>query len=280
MHLKRPLILAIGMALSSIVCAQKYKGDNWSAIKPGGSGTLTVVYIEQFGLIHKDKSGKMKGVCVDILSDLAKYAKEKYNKTITIHYAGEEPDFAVFLSTVQKTPNIIGVTNTTITEERKKTFNFSPPFMMNRLVMLTHNSAPAVSNMKELPAKLPGFSAQVISGSLHVDYIQKIKASYMPALNIKYETTGRNIVRNLTTDKKLFTVIDLTEFIEAVHNKLPVKNHPVDVGIVEELGFVMAKQTDWDIIFKEFLTPEYRNSTRYRQIITENLSSTFLALVK
>jgi ABC-type amino acid transport substrate-binding protein len=281
MHFRKQMTLVIMMTVfSTVAFSQKYKGDNWENIKPGATGTLTVVYIEQYGLIYKDRSGNMKGVCVDILSDFAKYAKEKYGKTVVIKYAGEEPDFATFLSIAQKTPGILGVTNTTITEERKKIFKFSPPFMMNRLVILTHNSAPSVSALNELPVKLAGYSAQAIAGSLHVDYIQKIKAHYMPSLNIKFETTGRDIIKNITADRKLFTVIDMTEFIEAVHNKLPVKSHPVNVGIVEELGFIMSKQSDWDVLLKEFITPEYRNSTRYRQIITENLSASFVALVK
>lgn len=280
MNLKKSLLLLIVAATCTVAFAQKYKGQNWADIQAGGAGKLTVVYIEQYGLIYKDNSGNMKGVCVDILADFAKYAKAKYGKTITIQYAGEEPDFATFLNISQNTRGVLGVTNTTITEERKKTFKFSPPFMMNRLVLLSHNSVPSIGSLQELPTKLSGFSAQAIGGSLHVDYIKQIKSEYMPSLNITYAVTGREILKNLTTDKKLFTIIDLTEFIEAVRNKLPVKNHPVNVGIVEELGFIMSKQSDWDVIFKEFLTVEYRNSSRYRQIITENLSSTFLALVK
>lgn len=277
----KKLFLLAGIVLTSFISfSQKYKGDSWAKTKSIGSGTLTVVYIEQYGLVYKDKDGKVKGVCVDILSDFAKYIKDIYGKNLTVNYAGEEPVFAEFLSTVQNTSNILGVTNTTITEERKKTFKFSPPFMLNRLVVLTNNSAPSVATLKELPSKLTGFSAQVIEGSTHVDYIQKIKSEYMPSLQISYETTGPAIIKNLTANQKLFTVIDLTEFIDAVHKKLPIKRHPVEVGIVEELGFIMSKQSDWDVPFKEFLTAEYRNSTRYRQIISENISSTFLSLVK
>jgi ABC-type amino acid transport substrate-binding protein len=150
MNLKKSLLLLILAVTSIVALPQKYKGQNWAEIQPGASGKLTVIYIEQYGLIYKDKSGKMKGVCVDILSDFAKYAKEKYGKNITVQYAGEEPEFATFLSISQNTPGILGVTNTTITEERKKIFKFSPPFMMNRLVMLSHNSAPSVTSLLDL----------------------------------------------------------------------------------------------------------------------------------
>jgi ABC-type amino acid transport substrate-binding protein len=260
--------------------SQKYKGDSWAKIKSGTSGTLTVVYVEQFGLIYKDRDGKIKGVCADILSDFTKYIKDKYGKSIRVNYAGEEPIFSNFLNAVQTTPDILGVTNTTITEERKKIFKFSPPFMLNRLVMLTHSSVPAVSSLKELPGKLPNFSAQVIEGSTHVEYIQKIKSDYMPSLKVSYETNGPVIIKNLVANPKLFTIIDLTEFIEAAHKKLPIKRHPVEIGIVEELGFIMSHQSDWDVPFKEFLTADYKSSMRYKQIISENISASFMSLVK
>jgi ABC-type amino acid transport substrate-binding protein len=265
---------------SHLTFSQKYQGDSWATVKASGAGTLTVIYSEQFGLIHKDKDGKIKGVCVDILSDFAKFLKENHGKTVTIKYADEIPAFSDFLSTTQNSVNIIGVTNTTITEERKKILKFSPPYMSNRQVMLTNNKAPSITNLKELPTKFEGFTAQVIAGSTHVQYVEKIKSDFMPSLKISKESSGPVILQNLVNNPKLFTIIDFTEFVDVVHRKLPIKRQMVDVGVVEELGFIMAKQTDWDVPMKEFLTTEYRNSIAYRKIISENLGATFMNLVK
>jgi hypothetical protein len=65
-----------------------------------------------------------------------------------------------------------------------------------------------------------------------------------------------------------------------IKKRLPVKKHDVDFGAPEELGFIMSKQSDWDEVWKEFLTPEYRKSVRYKEIIAENLGSSFLSLVR
>ena len=280
MIISKLVVLAAFTFLSHSSFSQKYQGDSWTTVKANGSGVLTVVYSEQFGLVYKDKDGKVKGVCVDILSDFTRYIKEKYGKTVTVKYAGEIPVFSVFLSTSQNTPNILGVTNTTITEDRKKILKFSPPYMSNRQVMLTNNKAPSITNLKELPSKLPDFSAQVIAGSTQVQYVEKIKADYMPSLKITQEENGPTIVKNLISNPKIFTIIDFTEFVDIVHKKLPIKRQMVEVGIVEELGFIMSKQTDWDVPLKEFLTADYRNSVGYRKIISENLGATFMSLVK
>ena len=60
--------------------AQKYQGESWSKVKETGSGKLVVVYYEQPGLIFKADDGKIKGVCVDILSDFQKFVQTKHNK--------------------------------------------------------------------------------------------------------------------------------------------------------------------------------------------------------
>jgi ABC-type amino acid transport substrate-binding protein len=217
---------------------------------------------------------------VDILTDFANYLKVQHGKNITIKYASAIDAFSEFLSTVQNTNHILGVTNTTITEERKKILKFSPSFMSNRQVMLTNNKAPSISSLKELRGKFPDFTAQVIAGSTHVQYVEKIRSDYMPTLKIKQEVSGPVIIKNLMTDVKAFTIIDFTEFIDVVYKKLPIKRQMVDVGVVEELGFIMSKQSDWDAPLKEFLTTEYRNSVGYRKIISENLGATFMSLVK
>lgn len=276
----RFLQIILLLAITSPVFSQRFQGDSWANVKATGSGVLTIVYCEQFGLIYKDQNGQMKGVCVDILSDFARYVKDQHGKNITIKYAAEIKAFSEFLSTAQTTNHILGVTNTTITEERKKTLKFSPAYMSNRQVMLTNNKAPSLLSLKELPRKFSEFTAQVIEGSTQVQYVEKIKADYMPALNIKREASGPQIIKNLMTDTKAFTIIDFTEFVDVVHKKLPIKRQMVEVGAVEELGFIMSKQTDWDAPLKEFLTHEYRGSIGYKKIISENLGATFMSLVK
>jgi ABC-type amino acid transport substrate-binding protein len=280
MRFRKFVVIILLSVVSQATFSQKLDGDSWAHAKRSGSGILTVVYSQQFGLIFKDKDGQVKGVCVDILSDFARFLRTQHGTTLTIKYAAEIPAFSEFLSTAQNTPHILGVTNTTITEERKKTLKFSPAYMSNRQVMLTSNKAPSITSLKELPTKFPDFTAQVIKGSTQVKYVEKIKTDYMPALKITTEENGPDIIKNLTGNAKAFTIIDFTEFVEVVHRKLPIKRQMVDVGDVEELGFIMSKQTDWDIPLKEFLTTDYRNSIGYKKIITENLGATFMSLVK
>lgn len=275
----KTVLFASLLTLSTVCFSQNYKGDSWAAVKSNGSGKLSIVYYEQPGLIFK-ADGIMKGVCVDILSDFQKHVETKHNKKITIDYLAEEKEFSNFLKVCQSTPNIIGVTNTSITEDRKKIMKFTPPFMTTQLVLLTNKNAPALLKLEDMSKTFEGFTAQVITGSTHVKYIEDIKKQYFQSLQVTYAASSESVIKNLSTNTKLFSILDFTEYIGVVRKKIPVKRQDVELGNPEPLGFIMSKQTDWDILFKEFLTDEYRKSVHYKEIIADNLGTSFLSLVK
>lgn len=274
------LFLISFLVCTSSVVAQKYKGDSWSKVKSTGSGSLTVVYYEQPGLITKSSDGKMKGVCVDILADFKAYVKTKHQKEIIITYAGEEKEFSNFLKVAQTIPNVLCVTNTSITEERKKIMKFTPPFMTTQLVLLTNKNTPSITSLKELTTTFKGFTGLVITGSTHEKYMNELKKRYNPGLEISYAPSSDLVIQNLSTNTKMFSILDFTEYIGVVRNKLPIKRQEVELGNPEPLGFVMSKTSDWDEIWNEFLTDEYRKSVRYKEIIADNLGSSFLSLVR
>lgn len=277
--MKKTLICLL-IILPTFSFCQKYKGDSWAKVKSSGSGTLAIVYNEQFGLIFKSPNGKISGVCVDIISDFQKYIETKYSKKVNVKYLGQEPEFSTFLKVVQTTPNILGVTNTTITEERKKIMKFTPTFMNTEQVLLTNQQAPSIKNLSELPTMFSGFTAQILSGSTHVQHIEQIKKDYYPAMKITYVPSAETIIKNLSSDPRIFTILDFTEYIGVVKRRLPVKRQIIKLDNTEEVAFIMSRDSDWDELWNEFLTPEYRQSVRYKEIITKNLGSSFLSLVR
>jgi ABC-type amino acid transport substrate-binding protein len=253
--------------------AQEYQGDSWARIQAKGSGTLGVVYYEQPGLIAQTQRGEFAGVCVDILSDFQKFIETKYGKRVTVKYVGEETKFSEFLEAVQLTPHILGVTNTSITEERKKVMKFTPAYMSTQLVLLSNKNAPSITSLSDLKTAFAGFSAQVVIGSTHVQQMEAIKRLYYPDLTIVYVSSSDEVISNLSRDPQLLAILDFTEYIGLIRKKIPVKKQEVEIGERQDLGFVMSKQSDWDGVWNEFFTPEYRRSERYRDIIAENLGS-------
>ncbi len=102
----------------------------------------------------------------------------------------------------------------------------------------------------------------------------------MPSLEYSTGPSGAEILKEISANPKLFTILDFTEYVDATRNKLPIKRQNVKVGELQELAFVMSKQTDWDKVWTEFLTPEYRKSEKYRKIIAANLGGAYLSMLR
>jgi ABC-type amino acid transport substrate-binding protein len=134
-------ILSALVAATAHLNAQNYKGDSWSKIKSSGSGTLSIIYYEQPGLIQ-DENGKPKGLCVDVIEDFVAFVQSTYNKKIEVKFVGKETSFSDFLLATQNSSHVLGVTNVTITEDRKKILKFTPSFLTNPAVLISHKNAP------------------------------------------------------------------------------------------------------------------------------------------
>ncbi|MTI20874.1 transporter substrate-binding domain-containing protein [Fulvivirga sp. RKSG066] len=260
--------------------AQSYQGDSWSKVRASGSGTLACVYYPTPGLVYEE-NGQVKGVCVDIINDFKKFVKDKYGKTINVKFVGKETVWTNFLTKTLNGSNVLGVANVTITPERKKKMKFSPPFMTNPLIFLTHSSAPSISSPDQIAEKLAGYTPLVIKGSTHVPVMKQLQSSYFPGQQIKYTNSGIETLQQIQANKKTFSILDFTEYFDAVRNKMPLKRQNIDIeGPQEELGFIMPMNSDWQPLWEEFLSPAYKQSVTYKKIVANNLGNAFLGMLK
>ncbi|MEO1053807.1 MAG: transporter substrate-binding domain-containing protein [Bacteroidota bacterium] len=281
--LARSMYLFIALTLVTGFHAAKaqYAGPTWLQVKASGSGTLSVVYFEGTGMVYKGTDGKMKGLCVDLLNEFTTYVKGKYGKTVRVKYVKNETNWTKFLADVGKSRGgVIGLSNVTITEERKRTLSFTPDFMVNPMVMLTHKSAPDIKSLSELKTTMKDFSAVAVKGTTHVKYLEAMKKFHNPDLKITFSASPEIVMDQTSKNNKLFTIVDLTEYYYAYKKNLPLKRQAVSVSKNKErLGFIMPKDSDWGALWNEFLTPEFKRSEKYKQIIAKNLGKQFTSLI-
>ncbi|GCC51830.1 ABC transporter substrate-binding protein [Chryseotalea sanaruensis] len=278
--MKKSILLLVSTLLT-ILSSEAVCQESWSEVLKKEEGTLGIIYYQQPGLIQKDNTGELSGLCIAILNDFADFVHKKYGKKITIKYVAEEPVFSSFLEKIKTTPNIVGLGNITITPERKKFIQFTESYLTNPVILLSHKSAPDITALDQCSEKFKDYTALVIGQSTHELYMASIKKKYFPTLAVKKISSGLEVMDEMTKNPKSFGIIDLTEYIYAVRSKLPLKRHAVKITEKnEELGFAMQLNNDWQMPWKEFLTPEYKQSIKYRKHIVNNLGSSFLSLVE
>lgn len=234
---------------------------------------------EAYGIAYRNDEGKLSGVCIDILEDFRLFIKAKYDVDLAIEFR-EEKSFAKFLTVIGKSPTLLGVSTVSITEERKKKFHFSPYFISNPNIIVTHKDAPKLSSLNDIQTLYKGFSIKVIAGSTHKDIATSLKNRYAPNLVITEGVASRAIFNEIKANKTLFTIVDFGEYLGAHKNRFPIIRQPVDLETDDKLGFIMGKSSDWEPLWREFLTDEYRRSPRYKKIISENLGLAYLGMIQ
>ena len=248
--------------------AQKY--DSWKDVMARGSGTLTVLYFESPGLIRQS-DGKLSGLCVETLNDFVSYLDTKYDKKIVIEYK-KATDIGTFLNDIQRLPNILGVSAITITPERMKVMKFTTPYLASPVLLITQGEAGRLNALTDLKGMRP-FS---LKGGVYNDVINELGKKYNIGGDVSYVAEPIALLSKVGATLKSFTVLGMTDYLAALKAGVKVRSQSLWVAKDESYGYAMAKSSDWDIPWKEFLTPTYMNGTPYKKWITDYLGAAYL----
>jgi ABC-type amino acid transport substrate-binding protein len=263
--------------------AQGYTGDSWAQVKINGKGTVSMAYVETPSFAYKDASGKLTGICVDIMADFIKWVSENKKVKLESKFVGEGANFkTMYDKTKASVGGVFGLGNITITEERKKEIKFSPPFITNFAILVSQNSVPTLAKFEDMPTtfgKLTGYTAK---GTLNEKRIQELKQKYFPAMKISYTSTSQETLEKVFSDPNGFAYLDLAFYLEAVQLKKSIKRHPIADKAAEQFGFIMPLNSDWYPLLDEFFKANggYLNSAQYRKILVTHLGETGVKLLQ
>lgn len=280
---KYNLVLVALLLCVGGVFAQGYTGDSWAQVKANGKGTVSMAYVETPSFVYKDASGKLTGICVDIMTDFAKWTSENKRVKLDIKFVGEGANFkTMYDKTKGSVGGVFGLGNITITEERKKEVKFSPPFITNFAILVTQNSVATLAKFEDMPTTFGKLTAYTAKGTLNEKRILELKQKYFPAMKITYTATSQETLEKVFADPTGFAYLDLAFYLEAVQLKKSVKRHPIADKAAEQFGFVMPLNSDWYPVLEEFFKANggYVNSAQYRSILVKHLGETGVKLLQ
>jgi ABC-type amino acid transport substrate-binding protein len=282
--MKRRIKLLAGVMLLSVqVMAQEYTGDTWAQVKQTGKGTISIAYVETPSFVYKGKKDKLTGICIDIMQDFVKWVNDSKKVKLESKFVGDGTSFRGMYDKVKASSGgVVGLGNITITDERKKEVKFSPPFITNFAILITHGNVANLENMKDLPKTFAGLTAYTGKGTLNEKRILDLKKKYYPDMKIVTTATSQETLEKVFNDPKAFAYLDLAFYLEAAELRKSVKRHPIGDQTAEQFGFIMPKNSDWVPLFDEFFKAGegYTNTARYREILTKHLGETGVKLLQ
>lgn len=270
------------MAITS-AHAQSLRGDTWASTKKNKKGTIVVTYTHTV-YFSTVENGNRKGICFDIMNDFIDYVQERYGVSLNVRYEtlSQPSNFKLFLNTMKASKGgVFGLGNMTITDDRKKIYDFSPPYFSNKSILVSSQNAPMLNDISEIGQAFDGFEAISQEASSHNKLFQNISKKHGP-IAIKYVITSEEKMDMMLSGGNYYTYLDLPEYLDLIKKRISLKRQKVGGITGEKFGLILPKNNDWTPVLKEFFDRNggYIYSLRYKEILSDNLGYRVLKLME
>ncbi|TRW49751.1 transporter substrate-binding domain-containing protein [Aliidiomarina halalkaliphila] len=275
------LSVLFGLALGMIACTEapqstvtdaQDQGTARSAASAKGQADLRVLYVAADGFAYTDENGELTGVTVEIMRDFVSWFERYHAVRVNLEFVEETNWQRFYQRIVDAQGGVFGLGNVTITEERRAELQFSPAYLNNVAVLVTHNGIAELTDWMDFPEVFADLEPMAFSGTLHEERIRGIRDRFQPGVDIHPAESNPEIIDAVSHDG-MYSYIDAYNYWRAVEQGAPLRHHPIADEHGETFGIIMPHSNDWATLMVAFFAADggYRNTPRYRQIMETHL---------
>jgi hypothetical protein len=218
-----------------------------------GQAELAYFFVPSSGFAYLDEEGRLTGVTVELLRGFARYAAETHELELSIAWI-EEPLWADFYGYVRDSEGgAFGIGNVTITEARGEELDFSPPYLQNIAVLVTHEEVPELESMDAIGEAFAGLTALRYPGTLHETRLLQIRDDHYPGLAFREIASNDELVDGLSAAPTTFGYIDIYNYWRAREAGRPLRRHPVGDDAAETFGVILPHGSDWTPVMADYM---------------------------
>jgi hypothetical protein len=255
--------------------------DTWAAVQASGGGRVHVLYVPADGFAYRDAGGNLTGVTVEVMRHFAAWVRAEHGVELDIDFVAEE-DWRTFYGRVRDAPSgVFGIGNVTITEARRSELQFSPPYLTNVAVLITHERVQEIRAETDAAVAFSGLDALAFEGTLHEERVRRLRAAHVPDAALVMAGSNDAIVDRVS-DGGYFAWIDAYNYWRALERGAPLRRHPVFDDPAEEFGVIMPLVSDWSPVIDRFFRhgDGYRNTAQYRDLLSTHLGEALAAALE
>lgn len=255
-------------------------GDSFAAAQSSKTANLFYIHAGVNGFASNSSSGSTTGLLVDVMREFENFVDDKYGITVSSTYVeAQNKDFKLYLQEVRNSSGgVFGLSNTSVKEERKQFLKYSPTFLNNISVLISHKSFPTLTSLNNISTAFNGKMGYGVPSTTNYDRMASVKSSNFPAMQITDVTSSRDILENISGNPNAFGFSDIHYYLEYLEKGQPVKRHPVGDQVGDEFGIIMPLSNDWDGVMTEFLS-DFVKTAKYREMVTRNLGKGALRMI-
>src|SRR6266481_6939744 len=215
-------LCTIGLLMNLNLMAQ-LTGTSHAEAQKSKKAVWTFTYSESPSYASKQPDGSVQGLAVEIMKKFAAYVTQKEGIKVTYEFKSKDPEkFKAFLQEVKSGKGgVFGLGNVSITEARKKEYEFSPAFIKNISLLCTHKDVPTLESLEKAATAFSNFKGIAVAGSTNEKAVLNLKAKYIPTAVIQRVESNQEAVDAILKDKQAFTNTDFTFYLNAQRQGLP-----------------------------------------------------------
>lgn len=278
-NIRRWTIILIFVLSVGFVIGQQ-KGDTYASASGSKTAKLVYVHAGVNGFASEDSQGKMVGLLVDVMTEFEQFVSNKYGISVSSQYVeATNKDFSLYIDEVGKSSGgVFGLSNTSIKEERKEFLKYSPTFLNNISVLISHRNFPTLQNMDDIGTAFASKTGFGVPSTTNYDRMIKVKEAKFPSMKITSVSSSREILQNISTNTNAFGFSDIHYYLEFIEQGMPVKRHPAGDQVGDEFGIIMPMDSDWNQVLSEFLS-DFIKTAKYRELVISNLGKGALRMI-
>jgi ABC-type amino acid transport substrate-binding protein len=258
------------------------QGDPIAQVRASGQGRVVVVYVPSDGWSYRDGSGTLTGATVEILRDFFHWVEDREGVELEVSWASDD-DWTRFYRRVRNgSDGVFGIGNVTMTQARRSELDFSPPYLNNVAVLITHAQVPELASMEEATEAFQGFTAHPYRGTLHEERVNALRERRIPGLRVLPLDSNDEILEAVASSPDRLAWIDVYAYWRAVEQGLPLRRHPAGDDDSEAFGIILPRGSDWTPLLEAFFEEGdgYRNGDRYVEHLRTHLGATVTELLE
>lgn len=225
-----------------------------------GQAEISVLWYDIEPFIYRDGKGGIMGVEYELMEGFKGFIRQEYNIDLRINWvdAGSfEPIYPYIKDSREK--GLFGLSFYSITEDRKKEVKFSPPYMPDMNVLVTHNSLPAYESDTAFIRDLSRLKGFTMKATTMEEDLQQLRTKFYPALPISNEVDDYEVLRQIAQYQNSFGYVPVSIYVVALQRGIKIKRQRVLATHREGFAAIYTKASDWDeAVTAYFNSPQCR----------------------
>ncbi|SOD92226.1 histidine kinase [Spirosoma fluviale] len=223
------------------------RGDSWAQVQQQRGGVITIVWDEVAPYAYRDSTGRLVGIEVELLESFGRFVRKQYGYDLRLEWVNGG-SFNKTYRYVQTSPNpgVFGLAYFSITPERLRQVQFTPAYMPDLNVLVTHPDAPTYASPGEFIHDLPTMTAYTMSNTTMAQDVDSLRRTFHPNLPVRTVTDDYAVLDRIRLDRHGFGYVPLSLYLYARQQGLTLKRQSVLLS--ERIGFaaIYPLKSDWN----------------------------------